>query len=127
VSQRPTRFVKPVIKVYLLPSSWQVGDHQDYFDELLRAARSVASLRVASEKDLIVLFPKDAMAYDVSTEVVIEVDVPAHFILSEDQENEVVSAIFKVTQDLLPDVYIQCKLYKFGVEHGYYATGMDDE
>jgi hypothetical protein len=124
---RPTRFVKPIIKVYLLPATWGEADYHRYFKELLRAACSVNSLRVRSENDFLVLFPKDAMAYGVGTEIVIEIDVPAHFMLDVDNEDEAVSAIFKVTQDLLPDAYIQCKLYKFGVEHGYWATGMDDE
>lgn len=125
--QYQTRFAKPVITAYLLPGHWSEKDYNQYFKELLRAARSVPSLRVQSEQDFIVLFPKDLMVYGVGTEIVINVDVPAHFMLGDGQADEAVSAIFQVTQDLLPDAYIQCRLHKFDVTCGYWATGMDDE
>lgn len=116
---------KPVVKVYLLPSTWMEQDYEDYFRALVRAAASVGSLHVRNEKDMIVLFPKDAMVYGAGTEIVMEVAVPGNLELTEGQKDEALSALRYVTQLRVRGAYVQCTLNEFSVGVGYDVTARD--
>jgi hypothetical protein len=118
-----TRPAKPIIKVYLLPA-WDDAQFRGCFNRLVNAAKSVPALRVNSASDLIVLFSQDAMVYGVGAEILIEVDLPQHLIIDDDVETTTANAIHAVMQGLLPEAYIQCKVYPFSTERGYRATGM---
>ena len=116
--QVQTQFAKPIIKIYLLPAEWDEEDLQTCFNKLVCAARSVPTMRVADENDLIVLFPKDAMLKGLGTEIVIEVDLPTNTA----HEDEVASAFCAVMQQLLPNAHVQCKVYPFDMRHGFAAS-----
>lgn len=111
---------KPIVKVYLLPAEWREEQFQKCFNTLLEGARSLWS-EVKSENDLIVLFPKDAMAMGLGTEVVIEVDVPAP-LHPRNGEDVIARAFFEAVRKLLPEAHVQCKVYKFETVHGFCAT-----
>ncbi len=119
------RPAKPIVRAYWLPNPWVEVDYQSYFNQLLRAACSVTALRVRDENDIIILFPLDIIAYGAGKNILIEADVPAHFMLGPDNMDEVASAFFQVTHEMTPDAYIQCVVRTFDVRHGYWATGMD--
>jgi hypothetical protein len=118
-----TRPAKPIIKLYLLPA-WDDAQFRACFNRLVSAAKSVPALGVNSASDLIVLFSQDAMVYGGGAEILIEVDLPQNLIADEDVETRTANSIHAVMQALLPDSYIQCKVYPFGTERGYRATGM---
>ena len=93
---------------------------------LLAGAQSVSCLKVETEEDFIVIFPKDAMLKGLGTEIVIEVDVPAPWAPLYDHEDEIASMAFEVMRRLLPEAHIQCKVYKFETSHGFCVSGVDD-
>lgn len=120
---------KPVIKVYLLPAEWGEEELQRCFYALLAGAQSVNCLKVETEDDFIVVFPKDAMMKGLGTEILVEVDVPASLLgtyFTQDKENEIASTFFEVMRRLLPEAHIQCKVYKFETSHGFCVSGVDD-
>jgi len=117
-----THAAKPIIKVFLLPA-WDVAQFQTCFNRLVNAAKSIAALKVNSPSDLIILFSHDAMVYGVGAEILVEVELPENLIVDGDVENQTANAIYTVMQGLLPDAYIQCKVYPFSTERGYRATG----
>jgi len=117
---------QPVIKVYLLPAEWGEEELERCFYALLAGAQTVASLRVQTEDDFIVVFPKDAMLKGLGTEILIEVDVPAPWAPTYDAEDEIASMTFEVMRRLLPGAHIQCKVYKFETSHGFCVSGLDD-
>lgn len=114
---------KPIIKIYLLPA-WDEAQFRACFNRLVNAVRSIAALRVKSAGDLIILFSQDAMVYGMGAEILVEVELPQHLILDEDVETRTATAIHGVMQGLLPDSYVQCKVYSFATNRGYWATGM---
>jgi hypothetical protein len=118
-----TRIAKPIIKLYLLPE-WDEAQFQTCFTRLVNAARSVAALHVSGPDDLIILFSQDAMVYGLGTVILIEVDLPRDLITDSDVENETAEAIHAVVQGLLPNAYVQCKVYPYGTDRGYQVTGM---
>lgn len=117
-----TIVAKPIIKVYLLPA-WDEAQFRTCFNRLVNAAKSVASLKIGGPSDLIILFSQDAMVYGLGAEILVEVDLPQHLIADDDVENQTAAAIHAVLQGLLPDAYIQCKVYPFRTDRGYRATG----
>jgi hypothetical protein len=91
---------------------------------LVNAAKSVTALHVTSASDVIILFSQDAMVYGSGTEILVEVALPQDLIVDNDVENETANAIHAVMQGLLPEAYVQCKVYPFGTDRGYQATGI---
>ena len=63
------------------------------------------------------------MVYGLGDQILIEVNLPQTLIPGDNVETETVNAIHAVIQDLLPDAYVQCKLYPFDTGRGYRATG----
>jgi hypothetical protein len=118
-----TRFAKPIIKLYLLPA-WDEAQFRVCFNRLVNAAKSVIGLQVNSASDLIILFSQDAMVYGLGAEILVEVNLPQHLIVDNDVETRTANAIHAVMQGLLPDAYVQCKVYPFDTERGYRASGM---
>ena len=113
---------KPIIKVYLLPAEWTEQELQHCFNSLLDGARSVKSLQVETENDLIVLFPVDAMTKGLGTEIVIEVHVPKELLWTFEIEDDIARKFYAVMQGLLPDAHVQCNVYEFATSHGFRAT-----
>lgn len=118
-----TRPAKPIIKVYLLPA-WDEAQFRACFNRLVNAAKSVKALQINSASDLIILFSQDAMVYGLGAEILVEVDLPQHLIVDNDVEQKTADAIHAVMRGLLPEAYVQCKVYPFGTERGYRSTGM---
>jgi hypothetical protein len=116
-----TRRAKPIIKVYLLPA-WNESQFQVCFNRLVNAAKSVSALKIDSASDLIILFSQDAMVYGSGSEILVEVDLPMHLISEDDIEQRTADAIHGVLQGLLPEAYVQCKIYPFSTERGYRST-----
>jgi hypothetical protein len=122
-SMPATRPAKPIIKLYLLPA-WNEAQFRTCFNRLVNAAKSVAALKISDASDLIILFSNDAMVYGVGAEILIEVELPKDLIVDDEVETRTANAIHAAMQGLLPDAYIQCKVYPFATERGYWATGM---
>jgi hypothetical protein len=119
-----TRIAKPIIKLYLLPA-WDESQFRACFNRLVNAAKSIAALQVSSASDLIILFSQDAMVYGAGAEILVEVDLPQYLIGDNDVEQQTADAIHAVMRGLLPDAYVQCKVYPFDTERGYRTTGME--
>lgn len=117
-----THPAKPVIKVFLLPA-WDDAQFRLCFNRLVNAVKSVPALQVNNADDLIILFSHDAMVYGVGAEILVEVDLPEHLVVDDDVESRTANAIHAVMQGLLPEAYIQCKVYLFSTDRGYRATG----
>ena len=60
-----------IIKVWCLPDVGE-AELQRLFHAIVNVARLDSSTRILSERDLIVLFPKDAMGYGLGTEILVE-------------------------------------------------------
>jgi hypothetical protein len=117
------RFAKPIIKLYLLPA-WDEAQFRVCFNRLVNAAKTVTALQVNDASDLIILFSQDAMVYGLGSEILVEVDLPKHLIVDADVETRTANTIHTVMQGMLPEAYVQCKVYSFDTERGYRATGM---
>ena len=118
-----TRSAKPIIKLYLLPA-WNENQFRACFTRLVNAAKSVAALQVSDPSDLIILFSQDAMVYGAGSEILVEVNLPRHLLIDDGVEQQTANAIYTVMQGMLPDAYIQCKVYQFSTDQGYRASGM---
>jgi len=119
----PRLIAKPIVKVFLVPGEWKEKQLQDCFDELVAAAKTVPVMRVSSEEDIIVLFPKDLMRKGLGTEVVIEVSLNFYPGLGDTQKRDVAYAMWRVMQDFLPKAHIQCTVSTFETVHGYFESG----
>ena len=117
-------FGLPVITVSLLPD-WDQEQLEKCFDGLVYAAAGIPEMQVEGEKDVIVLFPKDAMQKGLGTEIVIKVDLPAYFVTDTDVENDIASSMVTAMQLLLPSARIECSVDKREAARGFWATGMD--
>lgn len=114
---------KPIVKVYLLPGEWTEQELQHCFNCLLEGAKSLSALKVVTENDFIVLFPKDAMEKGLGTEIVIEAHIPKHLMLTWELEDDIARKFYAVMQGLLPAAHVQCNVYEFATSHGFRATG----
>lgn len=114
-------YVKPVIKVHLLPN-WSEKKLLAVFDELVAAVISQGELLgVVTEDDIIVLFPKDAMKKGLETEILVEVEVPIHR-LTEKGADSIAPRIGMVLKKFLPKAHIQCIVRPFDSSLGFWAT-----
>ncbi len=88
---------KPVVTISLLPLYWEERQFEHCFDRVVAAARMVEGMHVASEDDIIVLFPADRMKKGVPDEITV---APL---------TDFVRLIFKELKILLPQAHIQTR------------------
>ena len=117
---------RPIVKIYLAPNEWGEREFKTCCEHMMKMLSSIKALNIKSFDDLFILFPTDRMKWGVGTEVPIEVDLPIDRTLSEPEKSNIedttARVVVEVIQELIPDVYAQCKVYWYDGEHGFWST-----
>jgi len=99
---------KMVIKLWCLPRVDEDNLHA-LFTKIVDAVVDL-KIGIESEKDMVVLFPSDMMAYGLGTEVIVEItNAPG-----DDIPREPARRIGEIVKGAFPDAYVQCSVLRQG-------------
>lgn len=112
----------PVIKVWCLPKLSQ-KKLEYLFVEIVRVVKNFRELGVRGEKDMVVLFPTDAMKYGLGSEIIVEV---TGLLVKPERTDEVrqrlAQAIGIVIKGLFPKAVVECFVYPFDPTQGFWKS-----
>jgi len=112
----------PVIKVWCLPKLSQ--QKLEYlFVEIVRAVKNFRELGVKDERDMVVLFPTDAMKYGLGSEIIVE--VTGLFVrpeLTDGVRQRLAQALGIVIKKFLPKAMVECFVFPFDPIQGFWMN-----
>ena len=112
----------PVIKVWCLPKLSQ-KKLEYLFVEIVRAVKNFRELGVKSERDMVVLFPTDAMKYGLGSEIIVE--VTGLFVkpeLTDGVRQRLAQALGIVVKEFLPKAMVEVFVFPFDPAQGFWMN-----
>jgi hypothetical protein len=112
----------PVVKVWCLPKLSQ-KKLEYLFVEIVRAVKKFPELNVKGERDMVVLFPTDAMKYGLGSEIIVE--VTGLFVkpeLTDGVRQRLAQALGITIKGLFPKAMVECFVYPFDPAQGFWMN-----
>ena len=110
----------PVIKVWCLPKQSE-EELNRLFEAIVKAVEGISELKLKGERSMTVLFPTDAMAYGLGTEIIIEVmglfEKPER---TDEVRNRLARSLGIAVRKLFPLARVQCFVYSFNPSQGFW-------
>ena len=111
--------MKPVIKVWCLPADLTEAQLKELFQEIVQAVVANPFLKIKSEEDLLVLFPKDMMSYGLGSEIYVEITEIWHNPIENSYARAcLISDVGKVLEKKFPKAQIICYAVPFNSKEG---------
>jgi hypothetical protein len=112
--------MKPVVKVYLVPTNWNENPLQALHTSVVGAM--IGFNNIESEDDFLTLFPTDLMQKGLGTEIHVEIDVPDQIRSYTEYDTRIAEKVGRAIREHLPAAYVQCKVYKYQPDEGSWQS-----
>jgi len=113
--------MRHTVKVYCLPASLSEVRLREIHRGIVNAMIDTRELQVRGEEDFITLFIPDMMQYGLGSEILVEIDLNNDPELDRKSRNVIAERIGYVMVDALGNVKIQCRVYTFKEENGFWS------
>lgn len=113
--------MRHVVKLYCLPQM-EEERLRLLHRTIVNALSLIQKLGIKSENDLLTLFVPDMMQYGLGTEILAEVDVSDDPQLGQITCENIARSVGIVLTHEFPDATIECRVYRFKAENGFYTT-----